>query len=388
MSSGNKVNFEYEDESGDPSGYSYVTWRGFSFCSGGYDEELQIGRESKLNDSQEADTTLSDDMEGESCLETFQDEHPVEGKQGRLQRFIIICFICLFGTYVFFVGKKASNDKAVGNDTQNPTYAPTVPPSAPSTVDFLPIEEEPSLNTTCFICGSADYSVSNPDTVPLFQSILDLPENTTCSDLDYISRIDGSISPDKCAALMSQTQIFQKCGCNSTKNGIGEDGLSVAGKPLNPNFPSCSICGSGKMNNPSATVSVSVPWGYLENTVCENLDAVGLTGYISPQACSDIQSSNQIIEACCLVPDTATIPKEPEILLFPQCFLCGSATDEISNPDSILALPTFLGYPENTTCAYLNNIGKDGKIRPEHCSVIRSKTEKIEQCGCSNFFDV
>lgn len=375
------MNFEYEDESGDPSGYSYVTWRGFSFCSSGYDEELQIGGASKLNDSQ-ADTTMSNGTEEESRFETFRDEHPVEGEQGRLQRFIIICFICLFGTYVFFVGKKGSSHEVEDVST------PTVAPSTHSTLDFLPIEEEPSLNTTCFICGSADYSVSNPDTVPLFQSAVDLPKNITCSDLDYIGQIDNSITPGKCAALISQTQIFQQCGCNSTKNDIGEDGLSVAGKPLHPNFPSCSICGSGKMNNPSATVSISVPWGYLENTICENLDAVGLTGYISPQACSDIQSSKQIVETCCLAPNNATIPGESQVLPFPQCFLCGSATDEISNPDSILSLPTFLGYPDNTTCAYLNNIGKDGKIRPEHCSVIRSKTEKIKQCGCSNFFDV
>ena len=375
------MNIEYEDESGDPSGYSYVTWRGFSFRYSGYDEELQIGRASKLNDSQ-ADTTLSDDMEEESRLETFQDEHPVECEQGRLQRFIMICFVCLFGTCVFFVGKEVSSHEAVDVGT------PTMAPSASSTVDFLRIEEEPSLNSTCFICGSADYSVSNPNTVPLFHSILDLPKNTTCSDLDYISRIDDSITPDKCAALMSQTQIFQQCGCNSTKNDIGDDGLSVAGKSLNPNFPSCPICGSGKMKNPSATVSVSVSWGYLENTVCENLDAVGLTGYISPEACSDIQSSKQITETCCLAPHNATIPGESKVLPFPQCFICGSETDGISNPNSILSLPTFLGYPDNTTCAHLNNVGKDGKIKPEHCSVIRSKTEKIKQCGCSNFFDV
>ena len=393
------MHIEEEDGSGDPWGYSFVTWRGFSFRNI-YDEELPMDHESKLNGSQTG-RTVYDDMEEEDDdeeegVETFQDEELVEAENGRLQRRLLLCFICLFGTCanvglgigMFFVGKKISPHKVVGIATKHPTSTPTMAPSAASKADSLPVEEELPLNTTCYVCGSSEYTISKPNTILLLQSFQDLPEITTCSDLDHIGRIDGSISPDECALLKSETKIFQQCGCSNSHNETGADELIVKDKSSELNFPSCLICGSGKMNNPSATVSDPVSWGLLENATCENLNTVGLTGYIEPQACSDIQSSKEIMETCCLASHTTTIPTDSKSVQFPPCFLCGSEKDEISNPDLVLSLPTVLGYPENTTCARINNVGLEGKIRPEDCSIIQSEEKKTKQCGCSNFFDV
>lgn len=397
MARGNKIRIEYEDESGDPWGYSYTGWRSFSIPPCSYDEESQPDEETKPSTSH-TERTGSDDTDEESDMEAFQDEPLVEESQGRLQDCIMICFICLFlaclnfglGVGMLYVGKSISSREEVDLGTRYPTMVPTIFPSTTSLVDFSSTEEDTSLNTTCHICGLEEYIISKPDTIPFVQNVLDLPETTTCSGLDYSGRIAGSISPDDCDSLKSQTQIFKQCGCKySSKKSVGDDDLSVVGEVLEPTFPGCSMCGSNLMNNPLATVSISVPWGYLENTVCENLNAVGLTGYISPQACFDIQSNKQIIETCCLArTNTDSTQKDSESVPFPKCFLCGSETGELSNPDSILSLPSFPGYLQNTTCAHLNKIGMEGKISPENCSILLSQTEEIEQCGCSNFFNV
>jgi hypothetical protein len=69
---------------------------------------------------------------------------------------------------------------------------------------------------------------------------------------------------------------------------------------------------------------------------------------------------------------------------YPICYLCGSEDDAFSNPDLVLSLLPFLGFPEGTACVDLSNIGNEGKIKPEVCSIIQSRTGILDQCGCSN----
>jgi len=66
---------------------------------------------------------------------------------------------------------------------------------------------------------------------------------------------------------------------------------------------------------------------------------------------------------------------------FPVCYLCGPPSATIANPDSVLSLPPFLGYPPDFTCLGLSTKGLDGLISVEGCSIMQEQTQVLEQCG-------
>ena len=100
-------------------------------------------------------------------------------------------------------------------------------------------DEAVDVREVCFICGSEDATISNPDAVPSLSTFLGQQEESTCFDLDYMGR-SGTIGPSDCAVLQSQTQILKQCGCSNIE------------EPPKPSFPICSICGSQRLQNPLA----------------------------------------------------------------------------------------------------------------------------------------
>jgi len=73
----------------------------------------------------------------------------------------------------------------------------------------------------------------------------------------------------------------------------------------------------------------------------------------------------------------------------PPCFLCGSETDVITNPEFVVGnlLPPFLGYAQETTCADIDRLGRDERrFDPAGCGLLQSQTEIRD--GCCNVIGV
>jgi hypothetical protein len=146
------MHIEFEDGSGDPSGYSYAVRRDISLCDD--DEELQQWHESERKINRTNTTVCEDDEVGDEVnVKALNDdilaEVEVRGEDGYImdpqeRRFRrarlcgIICCSCLcciflllgLGDGVFFVSKNVCAKKAV-HSTPCSTFSPTLtqPPS-------------------------------------------------------------------------------------------------------------------------------------------------------------------------------------------------------------------------------------------------------------------
>jgi hypothetical protein len=274
----------------------------------------------------------------------------------------------------------------------------------------------------CYICGdggdsmssnasggarttdSTGYIVSNVrspkiGTLTLPSNILTLPssDTATCQDINAVG-ISGFIQPDGCIALQSNDIMIQ-CGCSNALI-VEEDEDEDPAVVIQPSFPSCFICGesnSGLIGNPDAILSLPSALGFGDNASCQDVNAVGVIGYISPGACAIIQEEKEIIDNCggggggppAGVGGPPPGVEEEEVSEnFPPCYWCGGSSEESdttsSNPDYVLDLPPFLGYPPGTTtCGDLERIGRfDGTISPRGCGIVKDQTAILEQCGC------
>merc|ERR1711957_488749 len=99
-----------------------------------------------------------------------------------------------------------------------------------------------------------------------------------------------------------------------------------------------------------------------------------------------MQEQTQVLEqcGCSNIVGAGEEVVEEEAEAFPVCYLCGPPSATIANPDSVLSLPPFLGYPPDFTCLGLSTKGLDGLISVEGCSIMQEQTQVLEQCGCSN----
>merc|ERR1711957_768797 len=102
-----------------------------------------------------------------------------------------------------------------------------------------------------------------------------------------------------------------------------------------------------------------------------------------------MQEQTQVLEqcGCSNIVGAGEEEEEEASETFPVCYLCGPPSATITNPDSVLSLPPFLGYPPDFTCLGLSTKGLDGLISVEGCSIMQEQTQVLEQCGCSNLVD-
>merc|ERR1711957_997629 len=191
-----------------------------------------------------------------------------------------------------------------------------------------------------------------------------------------------------CSFIQQQDTIIETCGCGiQAEQQQDEDEEEES-------FPSCYVCGSRDviLSVPEAALSLPPLLGYGDSVTCQVADAIGITGLISPSACLEIQNETSIKDQCgCRSSsssdvDTSTTTATGDVSeAQPPCFLCGEEFATISNPDLILDLPEFLGYPDDITCKGLDDIGRfDRTISPTGCNIMQSQTEMLQQCGCSN----
>lgn len=225
--------------------------------------------------------------------------------------------------------------------------------------------------------------------------MMDSKTDMTCKYL-HIAGTTGLIDPESCSYLQSRASVKKRCGCILT---LGErvdspfvEKVEIVLNP-EPIFPNCYVCGSKVMGKPLGIITLQ---SYEDPQTCQDVNALGITGYMSARMCTKIQSDEEIIEKCgCGITgeeegegtggDVSTTTIASEVVgEFPPCFLCGSEEDTFSNPDHVLSLPGALGNPEELTCADMNNIGKKGNIAPEGCAILQSMTDNLEHCGCSN----
>ena len=239
------------------------------------------------------------------------------------------------------------------------------PPSPPTEAkEFPPSQTQPS----CFLCGGSDDTISRPDLVLNLPPFLGYPPGTTCGDIDRIGRFEGTITPDLCNSVQSQIQAL--CECSN---------IIVGTPPEDVRNPACYTCGSAEvvLGNPEFVLQSLPPsLGFSdEGATCDTLNKAGISGIITPFEC-DIMASNDFIKTQCGCENVTPPPQPP-------CFTCGGSDDTISNPDFVLQLPPFLGYPPGTTCGDIDRIGRfDGTIDPEGCGILQSQIQSL--CGCSN----
>lgn len=124
----------------------------------------------------------------------------------------------------------------------------------------------------------------------------------------------------------------------------------------------------------------------MESATCQDVNAVGITGYIPPQECSVIQSQQEIIETCgCGKKASVEGTDEAQELSFPSCYICGSESVPLGRPNADLSLPPSLGCVDSVTCEAAIAMGMTGYIPLKACSEIQASI--FEQCGCGLFRD-
>ena len=296
-------------------------------------------------------------------------------------------------------------------------------------------------------------TISDPDFVLQLPPFLGYPPGSTCGDIDRIGRFDGTIDPEGCGILQSQIQSL--CGCSNIAPpnaggppasvggppqgvGVGGPPADVGGPPpgvvpgvgeeVSENFPPCLLCGeeSATISNQDTILELPPFLGYPPGTTCADLERIGrFDGTINPGGCAILQQQTEVICGCSNLDEEAPPPNAggppasvggpppgvgvggppadvggppPGVVTggppagvgeevsesFPPCYWCGgSESDTTSNPDELLNLPPFLGYPPDTTCGDLERIGRfDGTISPGGCAIVQDQTAILEKCGC------
>lgn len=419
------LHVEYDDDGYDPGGFSFVdrTIRSIDL----EEPEASVVFATVYDDDDElskSDGFPDEIVEGELIVGVDDYMDPQERRYRRARRCGIVCCFCLFcvslmwvlGIGIFFayiniedknVEKTMSNAlTAAPVPTDSPTAAPvmTRPPSLDDVQNNVSMPELVPIHPSCFVCSDGTqgqegiFSMTKPNELVFVppNTMMDSETDMTCEYLQ-IAGESGLIDPDSCSNLQSQASIKERCGCTSIPGERADspaiDEVVTESNP-EPVFPSCYLCGSKVMGKPLAILTLPSSLPYEESQTCQDVNAIGITGYLPERVCTQIQSDEEIIEMCgCGATGdeegeggdvSATTIVSAEAGEFPPCFLCGSEEDSFSNPDYVLSLPGALGNPEELTCADMNNIGKKGEITPEGCVMLQSITDNLEQCGCSN----
>jgi hypothetical protein len=184
----------------------------------------------------------------------------------------------------------------------------------------------------------------------------------------------------------------------------------VAAKSMSPQKrkevgePPCFMCGEepATISNPNFVLDLPPFLGYPLGTTCADLERIGrFDGTITPEGCAILQQQTEVVCGCSNLDEEASSDAggppagvetggppagvgEEVSESFPPCYWCGGTeSDTASNPDSVLDLPPFLGYPPGTTCGDLERIGRfDRTISPGGCGIVQGQTAILEQCGC------
>mmetsp|Transcript_118310 Transcript_118310/g.241824 ORF Transcript_118310/g.241824 Transcript_118310/m.241824 type:complete len:698 (-) Transcript_118310:214-2307(-) len=195
---------------------------------------------------------------------------------------------------------------------------------------------------TCNICGDeADMMVRNPDQTLTLPT--DPSNQVTCGAL-ATAGANGELSPAECTT--ATLFAFVPCECAPS------------------NF-TCSVCGDGnKANNLEAVIEVP---GIDETTTCGGIEASGLSGELSPEACTAVTAYNRVTTTCGCAPEEG----------YGECLVCGDNSSVPMTPDVELTL----ALADTDTCQSLYDDGKNGLLGPGRCGA--AQAQAAFACNCA-----